>query len=326
MRNKVQNDIIKLLRCPKTKQKLSLTKNGSYLVTIDKKNYFPIINKIPRFVEKSNYADNFGMQWNHFRRTQLDSVSKTTISYDRFFSATGWNKNKMKNKWILDAGCGSGRFAEIALKTGAKVVALDYSSAVDAIYKNLKPHPNLFIVQGDIYKLPFAINFFDYVYCLGVLQHTPNVKHAFKCLLPFLKPKGHICVDFYWKRFRTLMHSKYIFRPITKNIPKKNLFKFLEKNITKLLAVSTMLGKIPFFGIALKRIIPVANYVDVFPLSKKQHVEWALLDTFDMLSPTYDKPQSIKSVKHFFDSANLINIEIFHASHLVGRAQKKIKS
>ena len=38
-----------------------------------------------------------------------------------------------EGKWVLDAGCGMGRFAEIALKIGAQVVALDYSNAVDAL-------------------------------------------------------------------------------------------------------------------------------------------------------------------------------------------------
>jgi len=52
----------------------------------------------------------------------------------------------MKGKWVLDAGCGSGRFAEIALATGANVVALDYSSAIDACWNNLKENPNLYIV------------------------------------------------------------------------------------------------------------------------------------------------------------------------------------
>ena len=203
-------ELIKHLICPKTGQKLVLSKDSSFLSTIDEKYKYPIINGIPRFVKINNYAENFGVQWNHFRKTQLDSFSKTTISSDRFFSATAWNKNDLNNKLILDAGCGAGRFAEIALDTGAKVFAVDYSNSVEAIYKNLSPHPNLFIVQADIYSLPFKKDFFDYVYSLGVLQHTPNVEIAFKSLLPVLKPNGHICVDFYWKRFRTMMHSKYL--------------------------------------------------------------------------------------------------------------------
>jgi len=69
-------------------------------------------------------------------------------------------------------------------------VALDYSSAVDACYANLKHHPNLHIVQGDIYALPFEPGNFQFVYSLGVLQHTPNVAAAFAALPPMLKGGG----------------------------------------------------------------------------------------------------------------------------------------
>ena len=68
-----------------------------------------------------------------------------------FFAATGWNKSELKGKWILDVGCGAGRFAEIAASSGANIIALDYSSAVDACRKNLKEYKNVHVIQGDIY-------------------------------------------------------------------------------------------------------------------------------------------------------------------------------
>ena len=118
------------------------------------------------------------------------------------------------------------------------------------------------------------------------------------------------------------MHSKYLVRPITKRLSKKWLFSFLERHITKLLLASRLLAQIPFIGIAVKRLVPVADYTGVFPLSSEQLEEWALLDTFDMMSPTYDNPQSAKTVKYFFQSSGLIDIKVFHASHLVGRGRK----
>lgn len=325
---KNNNNILKFLRCPQTKQELHVSEvstsycKGPHLITPDKKNKYPIVSGIPRFISGKNYADNFGMQWNHFRKTQLDSTTGIPISANRFWSATGWDAKELRNKWVLDAGCGSGRFAEIALAAGANVVAVDYSSAVDALQANLQPHPNLYIVQADIYSLPFPDNFFDFVYSLGVLQHTPNVEGAFKALIPVLKGSGQICVDFYWKRFRTLMHSKYLVRPVTKRLSKKWLFSFLERHITKLLFASRVLARVPLIGVAIKRLVPVADYTGVFPLSDEQLIEWALLDTFDMMSPTYDNPQSTKTVKYFFQNSGLIDIEVFHASHLVGRGTK----
>ena len=165
-----------------------------WLVSQDARYRYPIREGIPRFVPESNYADNFGMQWNHFAKTQLDSHSGHFISADRFWKATDWSPIEMNSRWVLDVGCGSGRFAEIALSTGAQVVALDYSSAVDACYANLKHHPNLHVVQGDIYALPFVPETFQFVYSLGVLQHTPYVAKAFSALPLMVRVGG----DFAW--------------------------------------------------------------------------------------------------------------------------------
>jgi uncharacterized protein YbaR (Trm112 family) len=157
-------ELLDLLRCPKTGQRL-LLENGSrdcreimegWLISSDGEHRYPVLRGIPRFVPQTNYADNFGIQWNHFRQTQLDSYSGHAISDERFWLATGWQRKQLKDQWVLDAGCGAGRFAEVVLLAGAKVVALDFSSAVDACYANLKHHPNLHVIQGDIYALPFA--------------------------------------------------------------------------------------------------------------------------------------------------------------------------
>ena len=173
-------EFLNMLRCPKSKQRLTLESN--LLVNEDRKYKYPIDNGVPRFVAKKNYADSFGMQWNLYSKTQLDSYSGHNISASRFWKATGWTEDEMRDKWVLDVGCGSGRFAEIALLAGAKVVALDYSSAVDACKSNFLNHPNLYVVPGDIYELPFESEVFSFIYSLGVLQHTPNPKKAFNSL------------------------------------------------------------------------------------------------------------------------------------------------
>jgi SAM-dependent methyltransferase len=327
----VKTELLELLRCPNTGQRLhlegtnenSLENDAGSLVSEDGQHRYPVLRGIPRFVPQSNYADNFGMQWNHFSKTQLDSHSGHSISADRFWKATDWSPTEMKNQWVLDVGCGSGRFAEIALSTGAKVVGLDYSSAVDACYANLKHHPNLHVVQGDIYALPFALESFQFVYSLGVLQHTPDVAKAFAALPPMVRGGGHLCADFYWKRFRTMLHAKYLFRPFTKRIAQPKLFQRLEHWVPSLLAISQALGRVPLIGRALKRIVPVADYTGRYPLNDQQLREWALLDTFDMLAPTYDNPQTTATVRRWFEDAGLTEIEVGHWGHLVGRGIKQ---
>ena len=103
---------------------------------------YPIINSVPRFVPEENYASNFGYQWNIFRKTQLDSHSELSISRDRFLRFSGWAPESLKGKRVLDVGCGSGRFTEIALSCAANVVAVDYSTAVNACKENLAFHHN----------------------------------------------------------------------------------------------------------------------------------------------------------------------------------------
>jgi SAM-dependent methyltransferase len=326
----VKTELLELLRCPNTGQRLHLEeRDGSslviedgWLVSEDGQQRYPVFKGVPRFVPQSNYADNFGMQWNHFRKTQLDSHSGLPISTDRFWQATGWQPEAMKDQWVLDAGCGAGRFAEVALLAGAKVVALDFSSAVDACYANLKHHSNLHVVQGDLYALPFAPETFPFVYSLGVLQHTPDVAKAFAALPPMMQRGGYLCADFYWKRLRTMLHAKYLFRPFTKRMAQPKFFQLLERWVPSLLAISQALGRAPLIGRGLQRIVPVADYTGRFPLSDQQLKEWALLDTFDMLAPTYDNPQTAATVRRWFEEAKLTNIEIGHWGHLVGRGRK----
>lgn len=283
---------------------------------------FPIENSIPRFVPAENYAANFGMQWNLFRKTQLDSFSKQTISHDRFFGYTGWSKEELRGKWVLDVGCGAGRFSEIALACGANVVSIDYSSAVNACWENNKENECIHVVQGDIYSLPFPVGSFDFVYCLGVLQHTPDVRRSFFELPKMLRDGGKLCVDVYPFGWQVFFMAKHWLRPITTRLCQKRLFSIVCRWAPRLLPLSRFVSKIPFIGRKLRWVIPVANYEGVYPLSQGQLVEWAILDTFDWLAPAHDHPQSFDTLVEWFDESQLIDVDVFRHGHLVGRGRK----
>jgi hypothetical protein len=178
------------------------------------------------------------------------------------------------------------------------------------------------VIQGDIYSLPFAPGSFPYAYSLGVLQHTPDVAKAFAALTLMLGPGGRLCVDFYWSRLRTLIHPKYLLRPLTTRLNQRTLLSWLQANVKSLLRISQILGRVPLVGRILQRIVPVADYTGIYPLSQKQLEEWALLDTFDMLAPAFDRPQSISTVTSWFRQAGFNDIQVFHCGHLVGRGSR----
>jgi SAM-dependent methyltransferase len=322
--------LLDVLRCPASGGTLSVDspewsdgrlRHGT-LVAAGGAHRYEVREFVPRFVPRSNYADNFGMQWNRFRTTQLDSSSGRSISGSRFWRATGWKPEQLRGQWVLDAGCGAGRFAEVALQAGAIVVALDYSSAADACRANLGHFPNLHVLQGDIYALPLRRGYFPYVYSLGVLQHTPDVAAAFAALPPMLAEGGHLCADFYWRRLRTMLHTKYLLRPVTKRMSQDRLFATLQRHVPRLLRTSQALGRVPVAGRVLKRLVPVADYTGVYDLDARQLEEWALLDTFDMLAPAYDNPQTAGTVRRWFAQAGLQDVEVLHEGHLVGRGRR----
>ena len=175
----------------------------------------------------------------------------------------------------------------------------------------------------NIYELPFHLEVFSFVYSLGVLQHTPNPELAFQALPKVLKNNGRICVDYYEKSWKSLFRPKYWLRPITKRLPKKTLFKLLQKITPCLLSLSRLVSKLPVIGHTLKKLIPVANYYGILPLSKQQQLEWSLLDTFDWFSPQHDYPQTSKIAKLWMENAQLYDIEVLRAGHLVARGRKK---
>ena len=121
-----------------------------------------------------------------------------------------------------------GRFTEIIVKTNAMVFSFDYSNAVDANYKNNGDFQNLYLFQANIFALPLKNDFFDKIFCLGVLQHTPNPQKAFFSLIPTLKKGGEICIDIYDFSFRTIFNLKYWFRPITRLLNPNKLYKIIK--------------------------------------------------------------------------------------------------
>ncbi|SNQ62992.1 methyltransferase domain-containing protein [Candidatus Methanoperedens nitratireducens] len=282
---------------------------------------YPVRDYIPRFVKEDNYAASFGLEWNKHSRTQIDKFNGTNISRDRFYSQTKWDKD-LKNQKILEVGCGAGRFTQIAIETGAEVYSFDLSTAVDACLANNGTAKNLHIFQASIYELPFQKGYFDKIFCFGVLQHTPDVKKAFSSLVPYLKPGGEIVVDIYKKSVRNYFQSKYFLRIFTKQVDSTKLYILLTKVVPVLLPASSALKKIPAFGNSLSSLIPIINYKNVLPVKDEDLMDWAILDTFDMLSPRYDSPQTMKTLKRWFMEAGLTDIQVFSPGMIVGRGAK----
>ena len=300
-----------LLECPSCKGPL-IPKGQSYGCSGCKESY-PVLNDVPRFVPPKNYADSFGFQWNKFEKTQVDSSLQTDRSKTRFLHETSWDSELLNNKLVMDAGCGAGRFSEIALELGCRLIAVDFSSAVDTAQSNLKSDKKL-VIQADLTKLPIQTNSMDYIYCIGVLQHTKDPEKIVKELLRCLKFDGELTLTFYEdSSWHVKLYSKYLVRPITRKIPPKLLLKILEKTSLIWFPLSSWLFKLPQpFSRIFRFLIPIANYVEFEYRSREDALNEAVLDTFDMLSPAYDRPIKKSTILKWIASSGIESIQITH--------------
>lgn len=272
--------------------------------------HYPIVRGIPRFVPMENYAASFGYQWNLYKYTQVDVYSKNKNSESRFSAETQWTKENMKGNWVLDAGCGNGRFVEVSSRADCQVVGVDISSAIDAAGELFKDRDNVHLVQASIYQLPFAPASFDKCYCIGVIQHTPNPQQSIQALPKLVKEHGQVVMTIYEKKPWTLWYAKYLVRPVTKRMNKKVLLWMIKLLSPILFPLTEVLFRIPVLKKVFKFIIPYANYVDMPELANmKQRYEWAILDTFDMLSPAYDTPMTEKGVRSCLEEVGVKKIK-----------------
>lgn len=257
---------------------------------------YPVVDGIPRFVPGDDYASSFSFEWNRFRTTQLDSANGRGESESRLRASLDFPVEGLRGILVLDAGCGMGRFAEVALKYGATVVGMDLSLAVDAASQNLGVHHNAHFVQADLFALPFPDETFDLVYSLGVLHHTPDPRRAFLRLVKLVKKGGKISVTLYSGYNKVYIRSTNFWRRILTQLPTPVLYR-----LSHLAIPYYYLCRIPVLGIAFQAF---------FPISMHQNREWRVLDTLDCYSPTYQSYHTHYEVFGWFKEAGLTEIAV----------------
>ena len=93
---------------------------------------------------------------------------------------------------LLDVGCGSGFFSDLAFKKGADVTGIDAS---EQLIEQAKQR-NAFIkfLTGDMEELPFADSTFNIVCGFNSFQYASDIKNAFTEAKRVLKDKGKFVV------------------------------------------------------------------------------------------------------------------------------------
>lgn len=324
MFNKQQNDLSAItMQCPhhSSQLKIETSTNGSLFSCVEGC-CFPVVSEIPRFVPSDMYASSFGLQWNTFRKTQLDSYTGTTISRDRLTRMMGGALD-VRGKTILEAGCGAGRFTEILLQEGASVFAADISSAVEANFDNCKfliNGANYFVCQADIINLPLKPGQFDVVFCAGVIQHTPDPEKTMEVLCSHIKPGGKLIIDHYSPGYPATP-SRQLLRKLLLQVPAESALEFCQGMVELLWPVHTLFWEnqhdktITALRQTLLELSPVVDYYDAYPQLAKHLYAWAVLDTHDTLTDVYKHLRTAEEIATHLKNCGMEHISTSYAGN-----------
>jgi SAM-dependent methyltransferase len=283
------------------------------------------------YVEGSgaDYCGNFGDQWNRFREIQIDSLSGKAESHQRFFAETGFDREWLRGKLVLDAGCGAGRFAEVAAECGAFVVAVDLSTAAYACARTLDRFPpsQYRVVRADLRDLPFNAGVFDAIYSLGVLQHTPDPLGTMAGLARFLAPGAKLATWIYEKRNPdiNLVFPRTWVRALVRRWDLRQKLALSRILTAVFFPAGWLLSWFGRTGERVSQFLPYAarHHLGRGSLARQWH--YCVMDTLDWYGPEFDLPQSEDEVRRAMARAGLVDVKRLPARGMaiVGRAAER---
>ena len=219
-------------------------------------------NEAPYLITNASYRQNVSEVVVHFTRLPREWFS---------------------GKWVLDAGCGSGRFTYGLAKLGARVDAVDVSANGLSVTETFTREFGERVVtkQVDLLK-PLPLEpVYDLVWCYGVLHHTGNTFLAFRNVARMVKPKGFLFLMVYGepridKPHEFAEYAEYgRLRHSTRNLS-------LQQRLTTLQTEPMVTDVHGWFDAISPRINDTYSYEEI--------EEWLLASGFGNIQRTIDNP------------------------------------
>lgn len=95
-------------------------------------------------------------------------------------------------KRLLDVGCGTGYLLKAADRRGLETYGVDISNEGVKIAQKVSPNSKILVGKGE--ELKFPDNFFDYVTCLGALEHFLNIEKGVREMGRVAKNGALFCI------------------------------------------------------------------------------------------------------------------------------------
>lgn len=135
-------------------------------------------------IENQASLDHSGVRDYYDRVYHRDAEVEAKVSHHlrrlaRFFQP--W-----QGKRLLDVGCGRGMWLRAAADLGAVPAGVDISQVALDVCKRTLPRADLH--RGPAERLPFTEGEFDFISCLGALEHFLNPEAALREMIRVAKP------------------------------------------------------------------------------------------------------------------------------------------
>lgn len=206
----------------------------------------------------------FGEEWKKFSVHNDESVRELRKEYFDIIDDTIVNKNT----YMIDIGCGSGRWTDYFVDKAGFIEAIDPSDAILVANKMLGNKDNVRITKASVDTIPWDDETFDFGMSIGVLHHIPDTKQALIDCIKKIKKGGHFYVYLYYRfdnrgfLFKTAFYISNLLRLVISRMPSA-----LKKFTCDVLAVlvywplsrfAGLLHKMNLHGLAKK--IPLEPY------------------------------------------------------------------
>ena len=122
---------------------------------------------LPKSKEELDTINSFNYQWSHLSDSKYLLTNESwRENVDQYIlDELSITNEEIKNKTVIDVGCGGGRWSYGFAKLGCKVTSLDISEGPCKITKRNVPQAK--VIQSDLFELKKAVSNrkFDIIWC-----------------------------------------------------------------------------------------------------------------------------------------------------------------
>jgi len=261
-------------------------------------------NQLSKNIDDDVIRD-FGREWQTFDQSKL-TVEEQKHYFNSYFNIFPWEKISNQSKGF-DAGCGTGRWAELFAPKIAELNCIDPSSAIDIAKIKLEKLSNCNFIQSKIENMPLPDKSMDFGYSIGVLHHIPDTQNAINDCTRKLKSGAPFLVYLYYafdnkpKWFRAIWKITDFFRILISRLP--HLIKII---------ITTLIALIIYYPIAKSSLILDKIGIDVenIPLNAYREASFYTIrtDALDRFGTKIEQRFTKMQIKEMLIKGGLENI------------------